>query len=248
MKGLILAAGRGSRMEALTRDRPKCMVELGGRSLIAWQIAALSPSGVDELAVVRGYLGDRIAAPGAVFIDNPRWRTTNMVESLMCARDWIGGDTVLVSYSDIVYGAGTVAELKATDGDIGIVYDPNWLALWSRRFANPLDDAETFRASPSGDLLEIGQRTESLDRIAGQFMGLLKFRAEGMRQVVSLVESLPAEARDRLDMTGLLSLLLGRGVRIAARPIAGDWGEVDSTEDLHLYERMLADGALDLSR
>ena len=89
-------AGRGSRLGSLTDDRPKCMVELGGRPLIDWQVSALRAAGVTEVAVVRGYLGHRIIAPGASFY-NPRWAQSNMVASLYCAQPWIGSGPVIVA-------------------------------------------------------------------------------------------------------------------------------------------------------
>jgi len=247
VKGLILAAGRGSRMRELTRHRPKCMLSLGDQTLIRWQISALSAAGVTDLAVVRGYLGHRIDAPEVRFIDNPRWADTNMVASLLCARDWIGKETAVVSYSDIVYGAGSVRELISMEGEICIVFDPNWLTLWSQRFTKPLDDAETFQASDDGTLLEIGQRATSLGQIKGQFMGLLLFRDYGLHQVISYVDKLSDDVLDQLDMTDLMSRMLVDGVHISAQPISGNWAEVDSEFDLRLYEGMLADRSLDLS-
>ncbi len=58
MRGLILAAGRGSRMVAATADRPKGLVELGGTALLDWQLAALRGAGIQEIGLVRGYRGE----------------------------------------------------------------------------------------------------------------------------------------------------------------------------------------------
>ena len=79
MKGVLLGAGRGSRLGRLTIDRPKCMVELAGQPLISWQVRSLRAAGIDDLAVVHGYKGDRIKCSNVEFIANPRWETTNMV-------------------------------------------------------------------------------------------------------------------------------------------------------------------------
>ena len=64
MRGLILAAGRGSRMGPLGDDRPKCMVELNGRPLLDRQIAALRRGGVEEVGIVRGYRAEILNFPG----------------------------------------------------------------------------------------------------------------------------------------------------------------------------------------
>ena len=98
-----------------------------------------------------------------------------MVTSLAAAAPWLEAGPVIVSYADIFYRRELVRNLTATAGDLVIAYDRQWRALWRRRFADPLADAETFRADASGRLAEIGSKTTSIDEIEGQYMGLLKF-------------------------------------------------------------------------
>ena len=76
MRGIILAAGRGSRMGDLTDDRPKCLVELAGRSLLSLQRAALAAVGVSRTAIVRGYRGEMLEGMGMELFDNSRWAVT----------------------------------------------------------------------------------------------------------------------------------------------------------------------------
>ena len=233
-RGIILAAGRGSRMGGLTNDQPKCMTELGGKPLVDHQLGALNAGGVNDVALVRGYLAHTFELP-VTYFENPRWAETQMVAALTCAEAWLAGGICVVSYSDIVYGADSVLRLLGTPGDIVIAYDPEWLSLWELRFADPLTDAETFRADADGRLLEIGSRAGSLDEIKGQYMGLLTFTPTGWAQVKELLGGLEVEDRDRLDMTSLLQRLLAAGVIIHTAPIAEPWFEVDSESDLRLY-------------
>ncbi len=238
MRGLILAAGRGSRMGDLTEESPKCMTPLCGKTLIEWQIAALRGAGVDEIAVVRGYRPEALVAPGCAFFDNPRWSETNMVMSLAAAQEWLLEGPTVVSYSDIVYGPEAVRRLAAAPGALAITYDKDWHALWSARFDDPLSDAESFVLGPGGRLAEIGARVDDLARIEGQYMGLLKFTPEGWRQVAGLLGELAPAQADRLDMTSLLQRLLDAGVTIDTAGIDGGWCEVDAESDLRLYEKL----------
>ena len=135
-------------------------------------------------------------------------------------------------------------DLAATSGDLVITYDRAWRSLWSRRFVDPLADAETFRADASGRLIEIGNKASSIDEIGGQYMGLLKFTPHGWKDVEALLATLDAQTRDRLDMTGLLQRLLRRKVAIGTIGTDGQWGEIDNPSDLALYERMAKDGEL----
>src|ERR1039457_6772041 len=173
MRAVILAAGRGSRMSALTEDRPKCMVELAQKPLIRRQIAALRGGGVSSVGIVRGYLGTAINIEDATYFENPRWAETNMVMSLRAAATWLQSDFVVVSYADIFYGRDVVRALADSSGDLVVAYDRNWRGLWTRRFADPLSDAETFRTDARGNLIDIGKRTTQIDDIEGQYMGLL---------------------------------------------------------------------------
>lgn len=236
MKAIILAAGRGSRMRAMTEDRPKGLVEVAGKALLDRQIAALSAAGLDEIAVVTGYRGDQIASRAAARFDNPRWAETNMVMSLTAAAPWLATAPCVVSYSDIFYRPEAPAVLMNATADIAITYDPHWQELWSRRFADPLSDAETFRCGDDGFLLEIGAKPPTLEYVQGQYMGLLRFTPAGWAAVEVVLAGLEPASRDRLDMTALLRLLLDQGAGIEAIAAPWPWGEVDSESDLALYE------------
>lgn len=246
MRALILAAGRGSRMKGLTEDRSKCLVELAGRPLLDYQVGALRAAGCDQIGIVRGWQAERLAGRSLITFDNPRWAETNMVSSLACAAEWLNGGPCIVSYSDIFYSADTVAALAAAPGELAISYDPDWLALWSRRFADPLADAETFRRDGTGYVVEIGRRASTLAEIEGQYMGLLKFTPPGWHAAERARAELAPLQRDKLDMTSLLRLLIEGGIKICSVPVVGPWGEMDSGDDLALYERMIAAGELPL--
>src|SRR6202167_3631139 len=122
MRALILAAGRGSRMGRLSDDRPKCLVDLNGQSLIERQVAALRRGGVDEIGVVRGYRAEMIDLPVLSYFANERWAETNMVMSLTAAAPWLRSGSVIVSYADIFYRSELVRGLAGAPGQLIISY------------------------------------------------------------------------------------------------------------------------------
>ena len=63
MKGVILAAGKGSRLNGTAGDKPKCLVEVGGITLLERQIRALEHAGIDDIVVVVGCQADRVRGP-----------------------------------------------------------------------------------------------------------------------------------------------------------------------------------------
>ena len=244
MRAVILAAGRGSRLGHLSDGRPKCLVELAGRTLLERQLAALRRGGAEEIAVVRGYRAETIDVSGAANFTNERWAETNLGMSLAAASSWLREGPAIVSYGDIFYRAELVRKLIAAEGRLVVTYDRQWRNLWTRRFDDPLADAETFRVDGGGRLIEIGGRTARIDEIEGQYMGLLKFTPEAWRAVEELLGELEPAVRDRLDMTGLLARLLDRSLEIRTLGTDGQWGEIDSASDLALYREMARTGEL----
>ena len=227
MRAIILAAGRGSRMGELTKEQPKCLATFKGKPLIEHQISALSDAGIKDIAIVTGYKSSCLQKYGTQQFFNPKWEETNMVHSLFCAAEWLQSYDCIISYGDIIYESQVVRDLMRTDEEITIAYDPNWLKLWSRRFANPLDDAETFRIDDKGFLLEIGMKPKTTQEVQGQYMGLLKFKKEFWQNDFSAT---PAKC----DMTTFLANLLMKGKPIRGVQNLGYWGEFDSISDLEV--------------
>lgn len=239
--GIILAAGRGSRMLHLTEDRPKCLVELAGKSLLHWQLDALHQAGIKRILVVRGYAAERIQGNFET-IENPRWAETNMLYTLLCANAFAqnafasGISKLIVSYSDIVYHSNHIRDLWHCSEHIAITFDTQWESLWKLRCENVLLDAETFRQE-KGILQEIGNKPKSLAEIHGQYMGLLSFDHEGWHILKNLAHE---QNLEKTDMTSFLRMLLAKKVAIGTVPVAGKWCETDNENDLHQYEEALA--------
>ena len=89
MRGIILAAGRGSRLNGNSADTPKCLVRVGSRTLLERQIEALEAAGVREIVVVTGCRAERVRheyGQRVTYVENPRYAETNSLYSLWVAR------------------------------------------------------------------------------------------------------------------------------------------------------------------
>jgi L-glutamine-phosphate cytidylyltransferase len=249
---VILAAGRGSRLGALTGDRPKCLVELAGRPLIEWQLRALAAAGLRDIGLVTGYCSERLAYLGLPTWHNRRWAETNMVASLLCAEDALHGQAdLLVAYSDIVYEPRVVAAVLAAAGDVVTAIDRDWLALWRKRSDDPLGDAESLLLDERDRILEIGRRPSSLDVIEGQYIGLTRLTPAGKRKLLDLMARgrsgawTPPRPLESLHFTDALAGLIEAGEPVQAAPIRRGWLEVDTPQDLATYEALWQCGDLD---
>jgi len=234
-RAIILAAGRGSRMGRETANKPKCFNRLAGKRLLDWQIKSLNAVNIHDILIVRGYKGEMF--DGHIKkVDNPKWQETNMVYSLFCANAFNGN--TIVSYSDIVYKKDHVEHLLNYKADIVITADCQWKDLWSIRFENPLDDAETFNYE--GQVLkEIGEKADDINQIHAQYMGLIKITQIGWEVMHSFYNTLPQERKDRIDMTSFLNMLVANGVRVEIVFVNGGWCEVDEYSDIIAYEKEL---------
>jgi len=251
LTAIILAAGRGSRLHPYTESCPKCLTELGDKTLLDRQIATLRQCGISDIIIATGYLGDMLQRPDVECINNPRWSETNMVESLFCAESRFNED-ILVAYSDIVYQPRVLEALLNSDKDISVVVDRQWRALWEKRFPDPLTDAETLRIDQRGDISEIGQPPESFDQIDAQYIGLMRFKENGVTSLREAYASIHRNEREwkkrrpaeRAYMTDLLSEMILLGHRVRAVPVDSGWLELDTVADYELYASMFETGEI----
>lgn len=125
MKAVILAAGMASRLRPLTDDCPKCLLSVGGRSLLQRSMDALKSNGVVEFVIVTGYLHTRIEDfvkrnypdVKVSFIHNANYDSTNNIYSLWLARPAADGEEVLLLDSDLLYDPAIVRRVLEEKGD-----------------------------------------------------------------------------------------------------------------------------------
>lgn len=241
MRVVILAAGQGTRLRPYTDNKPKCMVELHGKSLIDYQLEAFKKAGLTDITVVAGYCEDKLKLKGVRKIINPRYATTNMVSTLMCARDLFDGrDDVLITYGDIVYEQRILKEILDAKGSMALTIDTEWKRLWSLRMDNPLEDAETLKLDGER-IIELGKKPSSYSEINGQYMGLIKVDAKSAQDFVNVWDSMDRTAEydnkdfDNMYLTSFIQYLIDRGWFARAVPVKNGWLEIDTVEDLNYF-------------
>jgi choline kinase len=238
LKAIILAAGEGTRLRPYTLDRPKCLVEVDGQSLLNRQLAVLATAEIHPIILIGGYRVDMLKQIGVKVRVNPRYAETNMVWTLFCAEGDLEGD-VLLCYGDIVYSPLILETLLQSKADIAVAIDLDWESYWRARNENPLDDAETLKLAVDGRILEIGQKPQSLAEIEGQYMGLMKFSAKGLQLLkntfhdAKLAGVLRGKSLEKAYMTDLLQAMIDLDIRLDAVAIHGGWVEVDTVTDLN---------------
>lgn len=236
MRGIILAAGRGSRMKEKTANKPKCLNKILDKTLLEWQLLSMNKADIEDIVVVSGYRDDMLEGDFEK-VKNIRWSETNMVSSLFCVKS--SDKQTLISYSDITFKHEYIELLRKAEGDIVIAADLLWIELWKLRFQNPLDDAETFKTNKEGALIEIGAKSRNIEEIEAQYMGLIKLSPRGWENIKLVYDSFTKDKQDKMDMTGMLNEMLSRGYTINVVYVKGGWCEADSYEDILKYELKL---------
>lgn len=253
MTGVIVAAGRGIRMGPFTEERPKCMLDIKGRTLLSHSIEALRGAGCAGVTVVTGHLADRIEAAGCALVHNSEYARNNILHSLMYARTRFCDD-VVVSYSDIFVEPWVHQCLVGAAGDIVLAVDRDWTGYYAGRVAHPIDEAEKVFVAPDTDgstgMVKAVGKTLDMSRAApdvcGEFLGLWKMTRAGARLFRERFETLDRELSPEAPfgeaprwrqayVTDLLMDLVRGGVEIRCILVERGWAEFDVTAD---YQRL----------
>ena len=250
MKALILAAGFGKRLMPLTKNNPKCMVEYKNKKIIDYIFEALKENNIHEIAVVGGYLSnvlhDYLKSKHKIkyFYKNEEFSTTNMVYTLFSALDFMKlcieeKSDLIISYSDIVYFKNTIKAILDSNYEISIVVDKKWKALWSERFSNPLEDAESLKIE-NNKIIQIGKKTNNYNDIQGQYIGLVKISHKFLENFIDYYYRLDRNkfydgvSFNNMYMTSFIQELIDKFNNVFAIEIFGNWIEIDSINDLQI--------------
>jgi choline kinase len=257
-KAIIIAAGRGKRLMPYTDEMPKCLVPIDGASILARQLEAFRQHGVDDIVIIRGYLGHVIEArvgelgPSRIrFVDNLDYEHNNILESLFCAEAELEGP-VLLTYSDIIFTPEVVRRAVDSDADIGLVIDREFASIYEGRTEHPLQEAEVADLTETGAVHRVGKRALPPEDAYGEFIGLATLSATGATWMREGWRRLGEEFRGRTDqpfqradrfrnayLTDLLQQLIVDGKRLMPVTIEGQWREIDTVQDLQRAEELL---------
>jgi phosphoenolpyruvate phosphomutase len=235
---LVLAASRGEELGELTRERPKAMVRIGERPLLAHIVSSYHAAGLRDITVVRGYCKAAMDLPGLNYVDNDEYATTGELASLMqglTARDW-GGEGLVVSYGDVLFRKYVLDNLRELDADLVIPVDTQWRESVNRNrdvdYVTCSHPYSRTHYSRSVFLKRMGA-TLSPDEIHGEWMGLLHVSGGALRAVR---EALAALKREGVARTGKMPRLLNRlvddGAAVRVVYTSGNWLDVDSLDDV----------------
>jgi phosphoenolpyruvate phosphomutase len=230
IRGIVLAASRGSGLGAATVDRPKCMVDVRGKPLLYQLLGTLDECGIADVTVVRGYHKETIPTSGITVVDNDAYADTGEAASLACALPQLEGETTVV-YGDVLFRRYILEELLDSAADITVVVDSAHTSAANPRDLVSATIRNTGRYHDDEPALLTGVASDP-GQAAGQWIGLMHLSAHGTQLVRNELEAMQAEdALAHADLPALL-LRISRHHPIAIHYITGHWLDVDTTADL----------------
>lgn len=234
---ILLSAGQGSRMLPLTAERPKCLIDFSGRTLIEWQIEMLARGGVKHIDVVTGFMTDMVDEIVAGIDDprvtvttrfNPFYKVADNLGSCWIARDAMEGDFLILNGDTLVSEEIVRTVQQDHDWPIAVTVDV--------KDAYDSDDMKVERqdAEEHGRLLRIG-KTLTAAQSNAESIGFLAFRGEGpalFREAVRKAMRTPEGVQhwylkviDSLAPSGKVGTVSIEGQ---------EWAEVDFLNDIEI--------------
>jgi choline kinase len=229
MKAIILSAGQGSRLGHMVHDKPKCLIELNGRTLLDRQLDTLEANGVGEVVVVTGFgdglieqaLGRRRGGPAVRTIFNPFYKVADNTGSLYIARDELGGDC-LVWNGDTLVSNAVMRRVLANDRP-GISVTIDRKESYDADDMKVIEEAERLKAI--GKRLKTGVNAESI--------GLLAFRDGGAERFREAVERAMRTPEGTTIWYLRVIHNLAQSTEVWTLDVSGEeWGEVDFPQDV----------------
>ena len=233
MRAILLAAGVGKRLSEVLGGRPKCLIEIGGKSLLARLLAGLAAAGVPEAVVVTGFgeeqirvaIGQGPAGLRVRWLSNPRYRE-GAILSLWTARQALDGPVLLMD-ADVLCAPAMIARLVASPQRNCFLLDAS---------IEPTGEEQMLLVR-DGRVRNIVRGGAPGYELAGESVGFLKLSGGAARVLRELVEIRVAAGHTGIEHEDLYPALLER-VEVGFERVDGTaWTEIDFPEDLARAER-----------
>ena len=248
MKAIFIAAGEGSRLENLTKDLPKPLVDVNGKSIIERQIELLRKNNVNDIIVVTGYKKEKFTFKNIKYIHNPNFREQEQTGSLMVPRSEIVGD-ILIMFGDILFEETILQQMLNSKCDIVIAIDKDWEKSYEERPDNPKSEADKVLIKDD-KVIQISAKNIKIndnDNNIGELLGLMKLSPKGSKILIEQYEKLEnshvgkfhdAPSFKKAKFVDILQELLSLGIIITPVSIIGKWCEIDTKHDLEIAKKM----------
>ena len=240
MKAIIIAAGMGMRLNPLTNEKPKCLLEIKGKTILQHQLDAFHANGITDISVIKGYKKEVINYSGLKYYINDNYRNNNIMNSLFYAEKEMD-DKFIASYSDIIFREDVVRKLMENGGDISIVVDTDWKGYYGGRTEHPIEEAENVIFDADKNVVEIGKIVNNEEDVSGEFIGMMKCTERGAKIFKEFFHKakneffekpfVRAKTFDVAYLTDFIQYIVNNGINVKCVTIERGWIDIDTVQD-----------------
>lgn len=241
-------------LDGLLGEKPLCMIDIAGKTLLDRQLDTLRSCGVNDLYVVGGFRGDRIRADGVQILKNPDYKESGSVYSILSAASYFK-TKVLMAFSDIIFDRQIVERLLLSPHPITLVIDRAYQSLPFRDKKRDLVVADDSSKDAKDRNLNVSS-WKPLRRIGCgisekeanyEFIGMAYFKDQGVTALKDAwaralkqdtgKKFYEAASPKQADFNDLIQFMIDSGEKIHGLEIEHGWSEIHSQKD---YERVNA--------
>lgn len=232
-RAVLISAGRGSRLGALTNSAPKCLTRVGGRTILDHQLEALWENGIEDIHVVVGFQHEAIARHVSQIsasirprlILNPFWSVSSSIGSVWAARHALDAPFCLVN-GDTIFDAELLQSVLArTRYGVNLVVDKG-----------PLEHDDMRVEAEQGRIVAVAKDLPEKPGLL-RSLGMILSTAEDGGSYGGALARIIMRENGRLSYHHDIIDMLAREEPIYALPIdRGRWREIDRPEDIDKYE------------
>ena len=231
LTAVILAAGSGTRLKPLTDATPKCLLDVGGKTILTRQLERITAAGITQAVVVTGHLSDRIAAhlrsaPSPIPVKlapNAEYASTGNCMSVLAAKDACAGDGIVLCDGDVVLTGNALQRLALDAAASALLLDTE-TSLGAEEMKAELDSKGNVR-----------RLSKELDPggVAGESIGIQKVTGPALPILWATLDSMRAAGETHGYYEEAFQRMIHAGVTFRTVPISHDeWTEIDDLTDL----------------
>ncbi len=245
-------------LNELLQDKPLCMVDVAGTSLIDRQISLLRSSGVSDIGIVGGFCHEKIKSDFANVLFNADYEKHHSAHSIMYASDYLKRKTLIV-YCDILFDQQILTHLLDSPYAITLVIDRAYQTLPQRNkqldlvISPPKKKESDIRSLNSALYRRISKVGKEIDKKKAnfEFIGMAFLREDGSKALIKAWQEANEVFKDKpfyessnvlqASFTDLLQYVIDRGYPVHGMEIEHGWSEIHSREDLKRVNAYLSE-------
>ncbi|MEE9258551.1 MAG: phosphoenolpyruvate mutase [Nitrospinaceae bacterium] len=252
---IIPAAGEDPILKNILGDKPKAMLEIGGKTLLDRQVLILNAANLTHITVVKGYAGDKMFGENVSFLENKNYKNGSMLHTIMVAREQMQNGFIML-FSDILLEPPIISKLVEQREDIVLVVDNS--IQYHRSDDNKIQDLviSKHKHKPTRRKInfafenivsEIGQKIHP-ESATHEFIGLAKFSKVGAENFIRTFQDCTQNYKGRFqeadDITqftfnDLIQEMIDRGFAVNFLEIHKGWMEIHHPEDIDQANQFL---------